>query len=299
MERLDYSDNEIKRASWPLPQNDKIESKIPTKSMDFKGNRYYYNRKEKMPDKRDYIMSVTTWLGALSKGIGYDMWLGNSKSYKDAMIYANERAMIGTMVHAMCMYLVWGKQVDTKYGFYDTDDNRIKSVPDEAKLRLMAFIDFVDEYKPIPIATELSLYNNERFPEDNEIAYPFAGTADQIMMIDGKVWMVDIKTGREWPKEQQLQLTAYKILYDALYGDITGNIDVLACLYLTSRGKYKIKKYKYKPEAWWDLIEIGKYHFSDMRDKLPVVKEKEELPTIFTLKEKGEEDGNEATSTNS
>ena len=257
--------------------------------MDFKGNRYYYNKSEKVAKNRDYLMSVTTWIGALSKGVGFDMWLGNASSYKDAMQYANERAMVGNMVHAMCMWLIWGKEVDTSYGFYDDNTMRIKVVPEEAKRRLIAFIEFVDEYKPTPIATELSLYNNAK-DENGDILFPYAGTADQIMMIDGETWLIDIKTGKEWPKDQQLQLTAYKMLYDGLYSDITGPIDKLACLYLTKTGKYKLKAFKFVPEAWDDLIEIGKYHFSDMRGTLPKVKEKEELPTKYSLKREENED---------
>lgn len=284
MAEVTYKKQQIKRASWPLPANDKIESKIPTKSMDFKGNRYYYNKKEKALSKRDYLMSVTTWLNCLSKGIGFNKWLGDAVSYKAAMGYANERALIGNMVHAMCMYLIWGKEVDTSHGFYDSDDGRIKPVPDEAKLRLMAFINFVDDTKPIPIATEISLYNNAKDSEGN-ILFPYAGTADQIMIIDGETWLIDIKTGREYPKEQQLQLTAYKLLYDELYGDITGGIDKIGCLYLTTTGRFKLKPFKFVPKAWDDLIEIGKHYFSDMRGNLPVVREKTELPTIYTLKE--------------
>ena len=280
---MDKLDSEMLRASWPLPENDQIDSKIPTKSMDFKGNRYYYNKSEKDAKKRDYLMSVTTWIGALSKGVGFDMWLGNAKSYSDAMKYANERAMVGNMVHAMCMWLIWGKEVDTSYGFYDETTARVKAVPDEAKRRLIAFIDFVNEYKPTPIATELSLYNNAK-DKDGNILFPYAGTADQIMMINGETWMIDIKTGKEWAKDQQLQLTAYKMLYDELYSDITGPIDKLACLYLTKAGKYKLKAFKFVPEAWDDLIEIGKYHFSDMRGIMPKVTEKVELPVKYSLK---------------
>ena len=279
---VDYSEDQIKVASWPLPENDQIRSKIPTKSIDFKGNRYYYNKLEKDFKDQVYVMSVTTWLNCLSKGIGFNMWLGNATSYKDAMEYASFRALIGNQVHAMCMWLIWGKPVDTSIGWYDADDHKIKPIPDESKLRLSAFIDFVDEFKPIPIATEISLYDPE---------FDWAGTADQIMMIDGETWLIDIKTGAEYPKEQQLQLTAYKLLYDHLYGDITGPIDKLACLYLKKNGKYKLKKYKFMPDSWFDLISIGKYYFSDMRGTLPKVTEKKELPIIYTLKEEGEKDG--------
>ena len=274
--------DKVLEASWPLPENDQISSAIPTKSMDFKGSRYYYNKLEEDLKKRVYVMSVTTWLNCVSKGIGFNMWLGNANSYKDAMSYANERAEIGNMVHAM-----WGKSVDTSHGWYNADEAKINPIPNESKLRLSAFIDFFDEYKPIPIATEISLYTDNK-------EYPYAGTADQIMMINGETWLVDIKTGAKYPKEQQLQLTAYKLLYDLLYGDITGCIDRVACLYLKKNGKYELKEYKFVPEEWNNLIEFGKYYFSDMRGTMPKVKEPEELPVIYTLK-KEEEENEDAT----
>ena len=296
MAKVTYNKDQVKKASWPLPPNDKISSKIPSKSLDFKGNRYYYQRKEKDVNKRDYIMSVTTWLNCLSKGIGFNRWLGNALSYESAMSYANERAFIGTMTHALCMYLIWGDEVDTSHGFYDVDDSIIKPVPDEVKMRLSGFIDFVDDHKPIPIATEISLYNNLK-DDEKDMVYPYAGTADQLMMIDGKLWLVDIKTGAEYPKEHQLQLTAYKLLFDSLYGEITGSIDILACLYLKGNGKYKVRKYKFKPGIWTHLVSMGFYSFSDMRDNMPKVKEREALPTIYTLKEEENKDGSEETNT--
>ena len=82
MEKVKYTDSQIKKASWPLPDNEQIRSKIPTKTIDFKGNRYYTQREIKPPETPDFIMSVTTWLNCASKGIGFDKWLGNSSNYE-------------------------------------------------------------------------------------------------------------------------------------------------------------------------------------------------------------------------
>ena len=157
----------------------------------------------------------------------------------------------------------------------------IKLIPDEAKLRLQGFIDFYHEYKPEPIATEISLYTTDRL-EDGSLLYPWAGTADQIMKIKGKVWLIDIKTGKEY-KDHELQLTSYKILWDHIYGDELGKIDILACLYLNSKGKFKVKKYKFVPEAWFNLYEMFEYVIKDGKGNLPKIKEKKELPNIYSL----------------
>ena len=162
----------------------------------------------------------------------------------------------------------------------------IINIPDEVKLRLQGFIDFYHEYKPEPIATEIGLYTTDRL-EDGSLLYPWAGTADQVMKIKGKVWLIDIKTGKEW-KDHELQLTSYKILWDHIYGDELGKIDVLACLYLNSKGKFKVKKYKFVPEAWFNLYEMFEYVIKDGKGNLPTIKEKKELPNIYSLIEEKE-----------
>ena len=285
-------DSGVKRATWPLPPNEKISSKVPTKTIEYRGNRYYTQRKLRKGEKADYLMSVTTWENAIDKGVGFNRWLGNSPSYDAAMDYANKRAWVGTATHALCMYLCWEKEVDTSIGFYDDRERKLREIPDEIKMRLSGFIDFFDNHMPVTIATEISLFNNEKY-DDGVLKYPYAGTADNIFMIDGKLWMVDIKTGAEYPKAQRLQLTAYKILYDSLYAEETGPIDVLACLFLKANGKYKLVKHKFVPESWDALLDFGHYHFSDLNGKFPVVRENEELPTIYTLKEKEENEERE------
>ena len=89
-------------------------------------------------------------------------------------------------------------------------------IPDEVKLRLQAFIDFCHEHNPRSIATEISLYCDD-LNEDGELMFPWAGTADNVMEIDGNIWLIDIKTGKEY-QSHELQLTSYKILWDHIYG---------------------------------------------------------------------------------
>ena len=162
----------------------------------------------------------------------------------------------------------------------------IINIPDEVKLRLQGFIDFCHEYNPEPIATEISLYTTDQL-EDGSLLYPWAGTADHIMRIDGKMWLIDLKTGKEY-RSHELQLTSYKILWDHIYGEELGKIDILAGLYLNSRGKYKIKKYKFVPEIWFNMYEMFEYVIKDGRGNLPKIKEKEELPNIYSLKKEKE-----------
>ena len=277
------TEEKILQASYPDPPQ-LITSKIPIARLDTPKGRTYYQRDVKEED-RTYIYSSTTILSnTLTKGIGFDMWLGNSLSHQHALDYANRRAFLGTMTHAMIMYLLWGETVDTDTGFYNEDTGEIENVPSEVKLRLQGFIDFYKTMIPKPIATEISLYTDER-DEDGELIFPFSGTADQILkMPDDKIWLVDIKTGKEYPKDHELQLTSYKLLWDHIHGKEHGEIDHLACLYLNSKGKYKLKEYKFVPYNWYNVYENFEYMIRDGRGSLPKIKEKPELPTKYSIK---------------
>ena len=114
----EYTEEQLKRASYPdLVENNLTTSKIPIKRLDTTHGRTYYQRNVDEKD-RVYIYSSTTILdNVMDKGIGFKKWLGNANSYDDAMAYANKRAEIGTMTHALCMHLIWGETIDCRDGF--------------------------------------------------------------------------------------------------------------------------------------------------------------------------------------
>ena len=277
------TEESILQASYPDPPQ-LITSKIPLARIDSAKGRAYYAREAK-EDERTYIYSSTTILSnTLSKGLGFDMWLGNSLSYEHAKKYAHKRAFVGTMTHAFIQYMIWGETIDTTTGFYDEDTGLIENVPNEVKLRLQGYIDFHKTYLPEPIATEIGLYTEE-VDEDKELQFPWAGTADIICkMPDGKIYLIDIKTGKEYQKDHELQLTSYKLLWDHIHGEEHCKIDRVACLYLNSKGKYKLKEYKFVPYNWYNVYENFEYVIRDGRGSLPKIKEKPELPTLYSLK---------------
>ena len=287
VEPVSHTENQIKSASYPdLEDRDLVYSKFPLSRLQSANGRVYYPTNVE-PEDRTYIYSSTSILGAtLRKGIGWDRWLGNSPSYDLAKQYGNERAHIGTMTHALCMYLVWGEIVDTTTGFYNRDTGRIENIPDEVKLRLSGFIDFCKQWQPKNIATEISLYSEDRDKEG--LLYPWAGTADNIMKFpDGKLWLIDIKTGKEYRQSHELQLTSYKILWDHLFGEEHGKIDKMACLYLSDKGNFKLVEHKFVPYNWYNVYENFEYLIKTKTGKMPKIKEKKELPIIYSLK--GEE----------
>ena len=282
----------IENATYPDLDNNKLEAKYKIKRVDTPHGRAYYDRDAEDED-RTYFYGVTSILDTLSKGMGFNMWLGNSLSYEHAMEYGLSKADIGTAVHQLTMYLQWGHKVDCETGFYNARLNKIDEITPGMKKMLQAYIDFYNDYRPTQIATEISLYNPELF--DNEFGqgpkFPFAGTADSICAMlptkegeQPRLALIDLKTGKQY-KSHQLQLTAYKLLFDGLYGEEYGEIDDIYGLYVTPRGKYTLKKYKFVPEVWYNLLEIFFWNIQDGRGNQPVIKEKQELPRYYALDE--------------
>jgi len=271
-----------------VQENNKVVPKYKVKRQDTGIGRVY--RLDDGEQKAD-IYSVTTVLNVIDKGIGFHKWLGNSPSYGLAMDYANKRAEIGTMVHAFCSMLSWGMEVNTSNGWEDRNFTK-HTVLDEAKKRLLGFIDFFKEERPVMLASEIMLFNPKQM--EGGLQYPFAGTADMVYLgtKDNKPDMVmcDIKTGKEYPKLHALQLTGYKLLWDSLYGDEQGNIDSLKGLYLRDNGNYKLIDYPFSPSAFYECVSLFEYMSTTLKTgRWPTVKDKPELPNVFSLK-MGEDD---------
>lgn len=221
--------------------------------------------------------STTTICDAVSKGIGFNMWLGNSVSYDAAMGYANERADIGTMVHDACEQLIVGNRVDTEISWIDRKTSAMREWTDEHRKYIMSFLAFYDLTDFKTEATELSLYHPK---------HPTAGTIDWIVKVknkDGKWerWMIDFKTGKSYDIHQ-VQLNDYKTLWDLHFP--RKKIKRTACLYLTSSwrihatSKKSLKEYEYDP-ALVEMVYKLWAHFNHH----PQPSFKEDLPTIFTL----------------
>ena len=98
--------------------------------------------------------------------------------------YANEKADLGTAVHAVA-------------------DNFMKGIPSalskETDPYVRQFVKFLSERRPRFLFTECTLWCRSA---------EFAGTADAIAEINGEIWMLDIKTGKGTYPEHALQLSA-------------------------------------------------------------------------------------------
>lgn len=187
---------------------------VPTRH-DLKNGRWYESGGVWKP-------SVTTILSTLSKGIGYDKWLGNSASYEAAVEYRDKAADRGSRLHTLIAQLIMGGTID------------ISLLPENEIKVLLGFREFWVAFQPIPLAVECPLFHPD---------LPVAGTVDLICRIDDKNYIIDFKTGALWPS-YQIQLSWYAHLTEAIF-PVT--IDAIAALRLYEyRGetpKYQFKKY--------------------------------------------------------
>ena len=215
----------------------------------------------RIKDETKWLPSVTTMIGSvMNKGIGFEKWLGDSPSYDLACEKRDKAAQIGTMVHEMCEKLLNGESIEF--------------TPDEKPAFLKRFMSFEEWYnitKPEIITTEIKLVHKD---------VNYSGTPDIVCLVDGKIHMVDIKTGAAY-NTHELQLTCYKELWDKNFPDYP--IDEIYGLYLKdswiSKVEPQYKKYKYSIDAINSIYNIWLWQ----NGGTPKPKSKKPLKTFFKL----------------
>ena len=215
----------------------------------------------------DWKPSVTTILNIISKGIGFEKWLGNHPSYKAACEERDAAAARGTMVHESIESLLQGEEVKC--------DN------EEIARHLMCFSKFWAENDIDTIAQELFLIHG---------GYGFAGTPDLIGKINGKTWIIDWKTGNHY-KTHNLQLHMYALLYEAIFKE---KVHGIAAVYTKAtwikEPSYIFKKFPYNDKAktiYNDCINgaiaLWKYNNGTARLAEPYPAIKPKIETTFKL----------------
>ena len=109
---------------------------------------------------------------------------------------------------------------------------------------ILKFTEFWNTHKPELIVSEYHLFSDE---------YKYAGTADLIVRIDDKLWLLDIKTSNSLYTSYNLQLAAYVIAWNETHND---KIEETGILWLKSNTRSEGKKDKIQGKGW-ELKPIG------------------------------------------
>jgi len=256
----------------PKKPTELLEAPVPAERFDCSNGRFYSPLVEGGQECA-YYPSVTTITQALPKGVGWNKWLGNAGSYEEAMRYADKTAQTGECVHALANWLIQGLTIKTGEDWYDSRREEFIKLTPAILLRVQGFMEWWEEYKPIPIASEILLCGDSDMP--------WAGTADLVCMINDKRWLIDYKTGKEWKHDHEMQLAGYEMLWNKHFPDEP--IDRRSPLYLGERGgvtSYKTK-YKFLPDQWLVLYDQWLY----MRDGKAEPRLPEEFPATLNLYE--------------
>jgi hypothetical protein len=201
-----------------------------------------------LPDSRyylrngEYYPSITYILQYYPKGKHFEDWLkqvGNNADY-----IVRKAAEDGTQVHNLCESYLNNEELnflsplgDPKY------DINIWQM-------FLRFVEFWEIFNPILIETEVHLFSDE---------WKVAGTCDLVVEIEGKIWVLDIKTSNHLHTTYDFQTAVYGKCYEECFDK---KIDHRGILWLKS-SKRGPKKDKMQGKGW-EVVESTRTYEEDL-----------------------------------
>lgn len=176
-----------------------------------------------------YVPSVTTILEAYPKDASYFKWLKDVGGDADAI--RDEAGRRGSLVHELTERYDSGEEVS-----YIDENGRPKYKMLEWSM-FERYVDFTENHKPNIDMIEVHMVSSE---------LGYAGTLDRILSIDGKTYLVDIKTSGSIYPSYWLQLAAYRELLAK--GGVL--VDEVAILWLNAKTRTRGKKGDIQGVGW-------------------------------------------------
>lgn len=180
-------------------------------------------------DKK-YYPSVSSILNFFPKNAFFHSWLKDVGHNSD--IIAQKAAWEGTQVHDAAEKLMLGEEIT-----WLKEDGTVLYSLEVWKL-ILKFAEFWNKIKPELVATEYHLFSDE---------YEYAGTTDIICRIDGKLWLLDIKTSNSIHTSHSLQLAAYAKAWNETHSE---HIEGIGILWLKSSARSEGKNGKIQGKGW-------------------------------------------------
>ncbi len=202
--------------------------------------------------------SVTTIIGeTCSKGKFFDEWL--MKNGLNAIKLRDDAAARGTSVHENIELLLDREEIIINDEFIQKS--------------LMSFERWYEEIKPTVITKELFLYHKD---------LPWAGTPDIIATINGRLSIIDIKTG-DYRKTHEIQQLMYMDLWNLIFPEC--QIEEIYGLYLKGKWikepNYGFRKFDKKNKIHHKVYDL--WCFLNFPYGKPKPKQKAKLKEVFKL----------------
>ena len=143
------------------------------------------------------IPSVTTVIsqwGIKTQALLHWAW---NQGEQGIPLYEKKEAEVGTIAHAMIEADIKGKDVDLS-------DYPVEML-EQANICYENFKTWKDKHNFNPIETEIRLISEE---------YQYGGTIDCIARVDGKLAIIDWKTGKEVYEDHIIQIVSYEKLWN-------------------------------------------------------------------------------------
>ena len=189
---------------------------------------------------------------------------GNWETFMNLQSWASR---CGAAIHLLAERYLLGEVVDLSSDdpadYYDMSGI---TVPNngiiEIRKGFQSFVEFWEYNQPELIEVEKLVYSTQE-KDDGTIAFPFCGRIDIICKIDGKIWVLDIKTSKVVKDvlSYQVQLNIYRMLYQAMTGEEVAGIGVIWAKkdFLNAnppKSVLDIHKYKVDEELVWDTYKM-------------------------------------------
>lgn len=199
--------------------------------IEFKDLRFYVADDTGRP-----VPSVTTINQAAPKPPQYYEWLKKYGNTTDTI--AMEAMEKGSHVHGLCDRYNKGEQ-----DISAADENGRPIFTLEEWAMFHRYIEFFTRYQPKVLMSEASFALSQ---------LGFGGTMDILVEIDGKVWLIDIKTGNMY-EYYWMQLAAYKKLLLAQFYNLNYTEINIGILHLNAKTRGEDKKGKLMQGYGWRM----------------------------------------------
>ena len=150
-----------------------------------------------------------------------------------------------------------GTAVHETIRLYNKDTLDLPKLADKWKGYLAAYINFMNDTDAEVVNYETKVFSKK---------YMFAGTLDLIVKINGKLHLIDFKTGVISSKSCRLQTSAY----ESCYREMTGEKKAIKrhALKLNEDGTYELSnEYKDKNDFRYFLSALQIYNFKNVAQK--------------------------------